>query len=357
MAMVSRILFLFIFIAAAAARADAPLFSSEDTIVATIRAPMRELIRSKHRKEEYPAEVRYVDAAGNEITLAARISARGNARLATCDFPPIRLEFDPGSTGGTLFEEQRRLKVVTDCKRGRDGERWLLQEYGIYRAYNVITDYSYRVRKMAVTWQDSESGRWERTAPAFVIEETEALAGRVGRHEIRPPAVRTEQFELVETTNHLLFQYLIANTDFSVTRGSKGEGCCHNASVIAEPGSQENWIVIPYDFDQAGIIDTDYALPDRRLGIRQVTQRLYRGFCWQNDQLQEAIQLFNDRRDAITATLVPAEFPESRQNRIRRYLDRFYDTVNDPEELQEEIIAKCRGRATFEVRETRTVER
>lgn len=339
---------------AASVNAATPLFESDDTVALTVTAPMRELIRARHRKETYDAEVSYADSAGNVVTLDARISARGNSRLETCDFPPIRLEFEPAETKGTLFEGQKRLKMVTHCKRGKDGERWVLQELGIYRAYNVVTDYSYRVRRLDMTWRDAASQRWEREGPAFFIEDTDDLAARVGRQNIRPPEVQTEQYHLAETTHHILFQYLIANTDFSVKRGPQGEGCCHNARVIAEPGSQANWIVVPYDFDQAGIINTSYALPGRRLGIRRVTQRLYRGFCWQNDALADSIARFNERRDAITAALVPAEISASQQSRIRRFVDRFYDTINDPAELSEAFFAKCRGGATVTIRKTRT---
>ena len=343
--------------AAAPALGDAPLFASDEVLNLSIEAPMRDLIRFKKRKGEYDAIVRYVDRSGAEVSLAAKISARGNARLDACDFPPIRVEFDPDQTAGTIFEEQKRLKMVTHCQSGRDGKRWVLQEYGIYRAYNVITDYSYRVRKLDVTYQDSDSARWNRNAPAFFIEDTGHAADRLGMDSIRPPEVRTEQYKLVEITNQMLFQYLIANTDFSVKRGPSGEGCCHNARVIAPRGEQAGWVVLPYDFDQAGIINTDYSAPDRRLGIRVVTTRLYRGFCWQNDPLKDAIAMFTDKREAIMAALIPDEFSTSRQARIRRYADRFYATISDPEELQEELVAKCRGGASFEIRKTRTEER
>jgi len=336
------------------AHSEAPLFLTDEVLNLAIEAPMRDLIRNKTRKHEYDAVVRYTEADGSEITLNAVISARGNARLESCDFPPIRLEFDPAKTSGTVFEGQKRIKMVTHCKRGREGERWVLQEYGIYRAYNVITDYSYQARKLAVTYTDSESDRWTRSAPAFFIEATGQVAERLGMNSVRPPEIRTEQYNLAETTSHMLFQYLIANTDFSVKRGQAGEGCCHNARVVAPIGSQAEWVVLPYDFDQAGIINTEYALPDRRLRIRYVTSRLYRGFCWQNDALSDAVSLFNERRDTITAALVPAEISDSRQRRIRQYVERFYDTVNDPAELQEELVAKCRGGATFAIRKTRT---
>ena len=340
--------------AAAGAQAEAPLFAADETIALSIKAPVRALIRAKHDKEKYDAIVSYTDNTGREVTLDAQISSRGNARLDSCYFPPIRLEFDPATTSGTVFDGQKRLKIVTHCQRGRDGEAWVLQEYGIYRAYNEITDYSYRVRKLDMSWQDTESEGWRRDAPAFFIEATGAAARRLQRNSIRPPEVQTAQFDLVETTHQMLFQYLIGNSDFSITRGPEGEGCCHNARVIARTGEQDQWVILPYDFDQAGIINTDYALPDRRLRIRRVTQRVYRGFCWQNDSLLDSVALFNERREAITTALVPAEISNSRQRRIRRFVDRFYDTINDPEELQEDLLAKCRGGVTFAIRKTRT---
>lgn len=345
---------LFVLSVAGPAWSDAPLFASDQTLTLSIEAPIRELIRYKGRKSEYDAVVRYIDDKGEPVTLDAKIMSRGNARLESCDFPPIRLEFDRDKADGTVFAGQRRLKMVTHCQRGRSGTRWVLQEYGIYRAYNVITDYSYKVRKLDVTYQDSESERWNRNAPAFFIEATGAAAARLGMDTVRPPDVKTEQYNLVQTTSQMLFQYLIANTDFSVKRGPEGEGCCHNGRVIAPRGEQAGWIVLPYDFDQAGIINTDYALPDRRLGIRQVTARLYRGFCWQNEALKEAAAVFTHKREAITAALIPTEISASRQARIRRYIERFYDTINDPAELEEDLLAKCRGGATFAIRKTRT---
>ncbi len=253
---------------------------------------------------------------------------------------------------GTVFEGQRKLKMVTQCGRGSDMEAWLYQEYGIYRAYNVITDISYRVRKLDVIYRDTESKRWKREFPAFLIEATRAAAARHERVSIRPPFIDDNQYEVQEATNNLLFQYLIANTDFAVKKGPSGEGCCHNGRVIGEPGRQSGWTVLPYDFDQAGLINTDYALPDKRLRIRAVTIRLYRGFCWQNDSLPDAIARFNKQRQEITAALVRPEVSSSRQARANRFVDQFYEIVNDPGELQERIKDKCRGAASFEIRKT-----
>ena len=129
----------------------------------------------------------------------------------------------------------------------------MLLEYGIYRAYNVVTDYSFRVRKLNLTYRDSESSGRERTQAAFLIEDDSAVAKRLNRNRIRPPEVKLAQMMPVETTHNLLFQYLIGNTDFSVKKGPKGEGCCHNGRVIAAAGKQDDWVVLPYDFDSGCI--------------------------------------------------------------------------------------------------------
>jgi len=334
-----------------------PLFDSEEVLSVSIEAPMRELIRQRLDKAEYDAVVQVTDASGAIRKLPARIAPRGNARLEVCSFPPLRLDFDRDQVTGTLFEGQQELKIVTQCGRGDAKQTWLLLEYGLYRAYNELTDFSYRVRKLEVTFQDSESKRWQRTTPAFVIESTEEAAERLARQPLRPPEIRSEQFEPFQTTLNVLFQFLIANTDFAIKRGPAGEGCCHNGRVLTPPGAEDNWVVLPYDFDQAGIIATDYALPDERLGIRRVTSRLYRGFCWHNESLPAAIAVFNERRERLTAVILAEVQSDWRQKRARQFIDAFYEIINDPRELETQLTAKCRGAESFPVQKTITAEK
>jgi hypothetical protein len=334
------------------AQGGLPLFESDDVMDITIEAPMKELVRKRLKKPDFEAIIRYTDGSGRIFSLPATLSSRGNARLEACDFPPLSIVFQGDTTAGTPFAGQHKLKVVTRCRRSKLAEAWLLQEYGIYRAYNAITDYSYRVRRSEMTFLDSSDDRWVLEMPAFIIESTNEVADRLGRVQVRPPEVRVEQFELEESTNYVLFQYLIGNTDFALKRGPSGEGCCHNGRVLAQEGSQDNWIVLPYDFDQAGMIRTDYAVPDDRLGIRDVTRRLYRGFCWQNDSLPEAVSRFNKSRPALGDIIIPDEISAGRQKKMRRYIDAFYDIINNPKELQSRLTDNCRGGADIVVRKT-----
>ncbi len=321
----------------------APLFESNDTLSITIVAPMRELLRHRSSDQKYDAVLSYADASGVEHDLNIELKTRGPSRLEMCKFPPLRLTFDRDESTSTVFENQHHLKMVTQCESGYRGKYWVSQEFGIYRAYNAISDYSYRVRWLEVTFRDTDSKRWKKIKRAFLIEPIGEAAVRLQRESIQPTEVRPEQFSLIETTHNLLFQYLIGNTDFAVKRGPADEGCCHNGRVLAKPGQHDEWVVLPYDFDQAGVINTDYALPDDRLPIRNVTTRLYRGFCWQNAALPQSIALFNEHRSDITEALLQPGLGKTTRARAERFIDKFYDVVNDPERLKGEILDECRG--------------
>jgi len=331
---------------------SAALFDGGEMLNVVIEAPMQDLSRQRHKRPVFPGRFQYTDASGTVHDFSVDVSTRGNSRLDLCDYPQLRITFDQGEIKGTLFEGQNKLKLVRQCTRGRNGKDWLLLEYGIYRAYNVVTDYSFRVRKLTVTYRDSESSGRERTQVAFFLEDDNAVAKRLNRERVRPPEVKLAQMTPLETTHNLLFQYLIGNTDFAVKKGPKGEGCCHNGRVIAEAGKQKDWVILPYDFDYAGIIDTDYAVPGAGLPLRRVSTRLYRGFCWQNELLPDSIRLLNEKRSVIETALLPSDVSAGKSRRVKSYIDRFYKIVNDPEELQDRLIDKCRLPGSNPLRES-----
>lgn len=321
----------------------ASLFDSDEVLDVVIEVPIRNLKMQRHKNPQFTGTFRYSDASGKEQALAIEVTTRGNSRLEICDFPPLRITFNRDETQGTLFEGQRGLKFVTQCMDGSIGAGWVHLEHGIYSVYNLLSDHSYKSRKLNVIYRDTNSRRRDRVQPAFILEPDKQLAKRLGRERIRPPLVEPLQMSIMETARNVLFQYLIGNTDFGLKRGPKGEGCCHNGRVYARPGAADDWVTVPYDFDYAGIIDTKYALPDEKLPIRRVRTRLYRGFCWHNDLLPGVIELFNQNRNDIEAALLPTGLSKSKSRSVKKYIDDFYEIVNDSKQLQKHLIDKCRG--------------
>ena len=101
-------------------------------------------------------------------------------------------------------------------------------------------------------------------------------------------------------------------------------------------------IAIPYDFDQSGIVDAPYAEVNQKLRIRNVRQRLYRGRCVNNEHVMTSIGRFRENRDAMYALVDAQEGLESSvHKKIVRYIDDFYEIINDPQDVERLIIDRC----------------
>ncbi len=320
-----------------------PLFSSDETLELLIEAPMRTLTRKAEDNPKLDARLTFTDSDGADVTIDATITTRGKSRLELCSFPPLSISVKKKHAKNTIFAGQRRLKIVSPCKKGAKFLGYFHQEYGIYRAYNLITDHSFRVRMLEITFKDTEQKRRDEVIPAFFIESEREVAERLNKKEIKTKKISPSQFDMVETSRFELFQYMIGNTDWAILKGPGDENCCHNGKVIGAAGSEENWVVLPYDFDVSGIIFTDYALPAEGLPIRSVKQRLYRGRCVHNEQLQTTIALFNEKRSELEAVLAAPELSDKSRKTVLKYLDAFFEIVNDPDEVNKELIEKCRG--------------
>ena len=335
---------LLLLIATSASTADElPLFASNEPLDVVLEFPVETLRRQAAQRPVVDGTAIYTNANGETISLPVQVSTRGRSRLAICRFPPLSLTFKRKQVRDTVFEGQRRLKMVTHCRNTRSFRDYLLQEHGIYRALNELTDRSFRVRMLNVIYRDSDRTGAETSENAFLIESTGGMATRLDFERQRVPTIRIAQLDPTYTSIVSLFHFMIGNTDFSMLNGPDGEDCCHNGKAISPRKDDARWSVVPYDFDQAGLINTSYASPARELGIRSVRQRRYRGYCRYTDYVDEAIALFNSRRDLLAAALLPEGAAGNRST--ARYLDGFYQIINNPRSRNAQIDNRCRGPA------------
>ena len=135
---------------------------------------------------------------------------------------------------------------------------------------------------------------------------------------------------------------MIGVTDWSVLDGPPGEECCHNGKIIGPEARTTGWVPVPYDFDQAGLINTKYAKPHEALPIRKVTQRLWRGFCMSNDELPATVGHFQVKRDDIQALFETGLLDEGASERSLKWLNGFYEIVAYPPKIEKEMLDRCR---------------
>lgn len=248
------------------------LFQSHEVMEITLRADFRSLRGDRgDERPSRPGQLSLLQTAASG-DLSVELRTRGNTRRqrSVCRFPPLRVEFDAASSAGTPFEGQRRLKLVTHCRNSDPYERNVVEEYLIYRMYNLVTDQSFRVRPARLTYLDSSGRSDPQTRFGFFIESDDGMATRVGGvaveddDESRPRTVDAEALAVLA-----VFQFLIGNTDWSVA-------ALHNIVAVVPPTGTP--VPVPYDFDYAGFVDTPYAVPAENLGTSSVRTRVFRVF-------------------------------------------------------------------------------
>ncbi len=323
----------------------AKLFSSDDTLNVTLTAPWRDITRNEKNQDPYPAKIEFTDELGNTMSLDMTAARRGITRQRVCDFPPIKLHFEKEVVKDTTFRGQESLKMVTHCQRAERFEQYYILEMLAYKMYNLINDYSFRVRPLNVKYVDSKTGKTKESRFAFLIEDDSDVAKRNGLKKLDVLKVKVSQLEPKVTSEFSLFQYLIANVDWAALSGPDPKKCCHNVKPIGpEPlPPQDNVYPIPYDFDSSGLVDTHYAAPAKGLPIRSVTTRLYRGYCRQNSTLEDARKLFIAQEAAILALISDeTRLHSNTKKKATKYIGRFYKTIKDPDDFEKLVIEKCR---------------
>ena len=127
---------------------------------------------------------------------------------------------------------------------------------------------------------------------------------------------------------------------WSALDGPGDEECCHN--VVPYTREDGTFVPVPYDFDSSGIVDPPHALPDERLRIRDVRQRLYRGRCRTPAELAPTFARFEAQRAPIVALFDERQgLDPAVATRARNYVEEFFETLGDEQRRQKAFFDVC----------------
>lgn len=323
------------------------LFEQSSEMKVTLSGPWRYIERNVEDDAMYPAQLTYTGSDGQRHTIDVEVTPRGiSRRLRVCDFPPLKVHFDKDKMKGTEFRGNKSLKLVTYCDRHSKYQQYYVKEFLVYRIYNLITEYSFRVRPLSIEYVDSQKGGDSLIRFGFLIEDLDDVADRNDVEKLSIAKIPVKDLDPTTTSHMSLFQYMVGNLDWAATDGPEEDSCCHNTKLIGKGNDQIPKYSVPYDFDSTGLVDAHYAAPPAALRMRNIRQRLYRGLCYFNDSLPQSTGLFNDKKADILALFeTNAYLTDKTKKKAVEYLEEFYQVINNPKLLQKEIIDKCRGPA------------
>ena len=301
-----------------------PLFASDMPIRFTLQGPLGAIAGNRESRA-----VRAGTLTLDGGALAVGLSPRGITRLASdiCDFPPLRVDFTAPPPATSLFAGQRRLKLVTHCRRPEGHQQHLLLEFAAYRIFNLLTPLSMRARLATIDYLES-SGRPVTTRIGFFLEDIDDTARRNAMVKPRTAdVIAASALSGREAGRAAMFNYMIGNLDWSMRAGPEGEGCCHNFRLL-QKGSNPALVAVPYDYDFSGFVDAPYATPPENLPVASVRVRKYRGYCAHNGYAAETAAELRAKRPEITAMIaaLPGISPAS-VGKATAYLDPFWTQV------------------------------
>jgi hypothetical protein len=317
-----------------------PLFAGQDPIEVTLAADWKSVQRDRNveSKKTYPGTLTIVKdgAAGTPIPIQLRTRGHSRRNPRVCEFAPLRLELPKDQTKGTIFEGHGSIKLGVHCQSEGVYQQYTLKEYLANRLHNTLTPRSLRVRLARVTYTDTDAGKKPYTRLGIFFEDIDDLAKRMEGRELPVPR---QMFQFVEQDQLLfmsLFQYMIGNTDYSIL-------ALHNVIMVDDAKGVRH--TVPYDFDYSGLVKTHYAVPFKGLGLVSVQDRLYRGPCKTEADLEAALKVFREKQAevlALPASLISLGLDEGSRKYTEKYLNEFFETIGNPGKLKKAFVTDCK---------------
>lgn len=278
-----------------------------------------EQLDSLRKTNVYQAAAFEFEYQGKESKWGIKLRTRGKFRRRICNQPPLKLNFDKNDLEEAGLEKDDQLKLVTQCVPGYSGKDYLLREYLTYKLYNILSPHSFRAQLLKLEYNCTATGKRDKSW-GVILEDKNTLERRVDAEECEDCfGSKRAQFDEQSLMRATLFQYMIANTDYSLQQMRNLKLLKNEASGVL--------FVAPYDFDFSGLVSASYALPNVDYKQKQIRDRVFLGYS-SDEQLAEAVEYFQAKKPEIMAYIQGAKYlGRASRKDIEDYIESFYDSL------------------------------
>ena len=316
-----------------------PLFNEEKLLEIQLEYSKTNILTNSNDSTYMKSNFSYKTEEGGLKSMDAEIRVRGNYRRLNCYFLPLKLKIKEDVSQGTIFEEDRKLKMVLPCLNSTYANDDVLKEFLAYKIFQILSPYHFKTKLLRIQLEEEKGNKKnDHDLIGFFIQDDDQLAiqnkGKQIKRRIHP-----QNQDPASSVRNALFQYMIGNTDYSI-------GYRHNEKLFF---MDDKIVPIPYDFDMSGLVNASYAvvsaINNKTLPITKVTDRLYRGFDRDDEILQQIRNEFlNYEQDIYTIMdrhqtyfRYPKEFKE-----CKSYIEDFYKIIKDDKKFENRILKKER---------------
>ncbi len=310
------------------------LFESYDIMEISIKGDLNFVFNNRDEESEYYKASLHYQADQETISIPLRIKTRGHFRKisSNCKYPPLLLNFAKSNTPkGSVFWGQDKMKLVTPCR----GDQYVINEYLVYKIYNLITPKSFKARLVKVIYEDTVKNKISDQYFGILIEEEAQMAERNLSKPIEKMGLYPQMTQKKDFLKMAVFEFMVGNTDWSVQY-------LQNIKLIVEDSTSLP-TTVPYDFDHAGIVRAPYAHPAPELKMSSTLERRYRGYCIpEMKEYDEVFETFNLLKNDFYALYSGNPLLSTGyQKQTLKFFDQFYETINDPKKAEKAFLYPC----------------
>jgi hypothetical protein len=122
------------------------LFASATPLHLALSVSFDKVRNSKKDSTYLTEKLYYQNFSGVMDSIDVGIKGRGNFRLKECYYPPLWMKLKKGDAKGTVFEGNKKLKVVLPCDDRESSNALILREFLCYKLYEEISPYAFLTR-------------------------------------------------------------------------------------------------------------------------------------------------------------------------------------------------------------------
>jgi len=302
------------------------IYSQPERVHITITTDARHLLRTSAKKEYQPASMKINIQGADQLELIGDIKARGMMRKKVCRIPPAKFNFDKDEIDSLGFSRLDKLKFVFPCNDNAFNQDKLYKEYFLYGLYNLIDTNGMQAALVDVTMEYEGEEKFDFVG--FVVEDEDNYAARKNGVIIEGGKLGAAGLNRTSFVNMEFFQYMIANTDWSIRNR-------HNLEMV-KLKSMDRAIAVPYDFDYAGFVGQSYAVPHVSLPIKSVHDRYWFSYPLTDKEFYRGLNYFKAIEDKLLAHCEQASsyMEESSIKENKAYLESFFELLEKPKVLR-----------------------
>jgi hypothetical protein len=317
------------------------LFDNDKLLNVSLRFDLTSYLKKTLKDKSVPGVMTFHMSETDTLEKKVTVKTRGIFRLENCTFAPIELNFRKGIYAYADSGKVGKLKLVTHCESGTVHDEYVLREYLVYKLFNVLTDTSFRVRLLRISYIDTQKKRKPIIQYGFFIEPVGILAARTNSNVVKSKSLNQNHIFPDAMDRLAIFNYMIGNYDWSVPG-------LHNVSVLLPKNNNTSGlgIAIPYDFDLTGVVNADYAIPSDVTGLKTIRDRVFMGICRDKMVYQKELELFLSRKEEFYKVITDFQYLNQKSKKdITNFLDEFFDRIakqNSLDNLIGTFISSCK---------------